>query len=642
MSDDRRRSEVWKFFKVIESNQEKKKVECSMCYTELTYSGGSTGTMTNHLRLKHSEVFIASQARYRSTRSCKSTYTRRTNQPVIVSHSSLMAKDEWEKCTAKLAAMCAFDLRPISIVEGTGFKEFIKELNPLYEVPDRATVAHFVRLQYEEEKQTLREKLANQVGMAFTLDLWVSVATEAYVTVTTHFLDENWELNNCILATKEVEEQHTGLNISTEIRKLLTEFDIPEKKIYGLVTENSANMVNCGNGLGWPQVKCFGHTLQLSIRGAFDEVRALSDTIAAAKMLVAYFHGSASATLELQSQQKQLELSEHILITDCTSRWNTTFDMFECLVRERLNIHAVLNCPEVTKPSDAMNLTLSDSQWDIIEAMVPVLRPLHVATRIMCSQEYPTLSGVYPILCSLKNQHLRVKETDIEAVADFKRIVVSVLEMCYNTADEVLCQDPALICTFLDPRYKSLLFLKPSQREAVRAQVVSYMQSDGPPGQSRSLRSSAKRLKSDHSQSDMAFLLGEYYQDGDDSDSSPTPEEELGQYVLSKAVPTAVNPIAWWKENSTSFPAVAKLARKFLCIPATAVPSERVFSTAGDTLTKLRASLDPDTVSELIFVNKVLRTKEPQQDTDEARSAEREDTFTLQHQVLIKQEDCSS
>ncbi|MBN3273428.1 ZBED1 protein, partial [Polyodon spathula] len=583
MSDDRRRSEVWKFFKVIESNQEKKKVECSMCYTELTYSGGSTGTMTNHLRLKHSEVFIASQARYRSTRSCKSTYTRRTNQPVIVSHSSLMAKDEWEKCTAKLAAMCAFDLRPISIVEGTGFKEFIKELNPLYEVPDRATVAHFVRLQYEEEKQTLREKLANQVGMAFTLDLWVSVATEAYVTVTTHFLDENWELNNCILATKE-----------------------------------------------------------LSIRGAFDEVRALSDTIAAAKMLVAYFHGSASATLELQSQQKQLELSEHILITDCTSRWNTTFDMFECLVRERLNIHAVLNCPEVTKPSDAMNLTLSDSQWDIIEAMVPVLRPLHVATRIMCSQEYPTLSGVYPILCSLKNQHLRVKETDIEAVADFKRIVVSVLEMCYNTADEVLCQDPALICTFLDPRYKSLLFLKPSQREAVRAQVVSYMQSDGPPGQSRSLRSSAKRLKSDHSQSDMAFLLGEYYQDGDDSDSSPTPEEELGQYVLSKAVPTAVNPIAWWKENAPSFPAVAKLARKFLCIPATAVPSERVFSTAGDTLTKLRASLDPDTVSELIFVNKVLRTKEPQQDTDEARSAEREDTFTLQHQVLIKQEDCSS
>ncbi|MGH0123282.1 UNVERIFIED_CONTAM: hypothetical protein FKN15_021022 [Acipenser sinensis] len=114
--------------------------------------------------------------------------------------------------------------------------------------------------------------------------------------------------------------------------------------------------------------------------------------------------------------------------------------------------------------------------------------------------------------------------------------------MCYNTSDEVFCQDPALICTFLDPRYKSLLFLKPSQREAVRAQVVSYMQSDGPPGQSSRLRSSAKRLKREHAQSDMAFLLGEYYQDGDDSDSSPTPEEELGQSLAIDDLKIARNP----------------------------------------------------------------------------------------------------
>jgi hypothetical protein len=52
------------------------------------------------------------------------------------------------------------------------------------------------------------------------------------------------------------------------------------------------------------------------------------------------------------------------------------------------------------------------------------------------------------------------------------------------------------------------------------------------------------------------------------------------------------------------FPAVARLAKEYLCMPATEVPSERAFSVAGLTVTKLRSSLDPDTVDHIIFINK--------------------------------------
>ena len=48
------------------------------------------------------------------------------------------------------------------------------------------------------------------------------------------------------------------------------------------------------------------------------------------------------------------------------------------------------------------------------------------------------------------------------------------------------------------------------------------------------------------------------------------------------------------------------LAKKLLCIPATFVPSEHLFSTAGNIVTKKRASLDPDNVECLRFW---LRTK---------------------------------
>lgn len=62
--------------------------------------------------------------------------------------------------------------------------------------------------------------------------------------------------------------------------------------------------------------------------------------------------------------------------------------------------------------------------------------------------------------------------------------------------------------------------------------------------------------------------------------------------------------VEWWKTNAARFPDLAKVARAILCIPATSTPSERLFSTAGLTVTKLRNSLKPENVDALLFLNK--------------------------------------
>jgi hypothetical protein len=62
------------------------------------------------------------------------------------------------------------------------------------------------------------------------------------------------------------------------------------------------------------------------------------------------------------------------------------------------------------------------------------------------------------------------------------------------------------------------------------------------------------------------------------------------------------NPLLWWKSNSTQFPTISKIARKFLCIPATSAPSERVFSVAGLVISKLRAHLTPENASCIIML----------------------------------------
>ena len=63
-----------------------------------------------------------------------------------------------------------------------------------------------------------------------------------------------------------------------------------------------------------------------------------------------------------------------------------------------------------------------------------------------------------------------------------------------------------------------------------------------------------------------------------------------------------INPLICWKEYCDRFPIIAKVARRTLCIPATSAPSERAFSVAGLTISKLRSRLKPENASCLIFL----------------------------------------
>ena len=65
----------------------------------------------------------------------------------------------------------------------------------------------------------------------------------------------------------------------------------------------------------------------------------------------------------------------------------------------------------------------------------------------------------------------------------------------------------------------------------------------------------------------------------------------------------------WWRDNCCSFPGIARLARKYLAVPASSVPSERMFSSAGNFATKQRARLDPDALERDVLLHHYLNEK---------------------------------
>ena len=52
--------------------------------------------------------------------------------------------------------------------------------------------------------------------------------------------------------------------------------------------------------------------------------------------------------------------------------------------------------------------------------------------------------------------------------------------------------------------------------------------------------------------------------------------------------------------TSYRFLTLVSLAKTVLCVPATSMPSERLFSVAGYIVNKLRSSLDPANVNMLV------------------------------------------
>ncbi|GAA6088583.1 zinc finger BED domain-containing protein 1-like [Tachysurus ichikawai] len=79
--------------------------------------------------------------------------------------------------------------------------------------------------------------------------------------------------------------------------------------------------------------------------------------------------------------------------------------------------------------------------------------------------------------------------------------------------------------------------------------------------------------------------------------------KEVQMYFSESQIDKQEDPLGWWKENEDRFPNLSKMARSFLCIPATSTPSERIFSAAGNICSQKRARLSREHVDMLTFLH---------------------------------------
>ena len=218
-----------------------------------------------------------------------------------------------------------------------------------------------------------------------------------------------------------------------------------------------------------------------------------------------------------------------------------------------------------------------------------------------------TLSAVRPLIHKLLTNYLQATPEDSRVKKEIKKAVKMDLENRYQDpeVEEVLNK-----ACFLDPRFKSLSFLPEAQRNfiisLVEEEVAELRQAAAASEDTTESTSTEGGPQKKKSKKGLFSLL----EDLMDSPSviSDIPQEaakkEVHQYLSLDVSPSdnPVDPMKWWKTYCVQLPFLSLLARKYLCIPATSVPSERAFSVSGNIITSKRSCLHPENAEMLSFL----------------------------------------
>ena len=496
-------------------------------------------------------------------------------------------------------------MRPLSTVELPGFQKMVTKLNPRYQLPSRN---YFSRTAipglYSEVRQDIEQKLIqHNTFYSATTDMWTSGSTDPYISFTIHYINSNWDMCSHCLTTTYLAEDHTGENIKMSLLDTLSEWNLNATHLVAITTDSGANIKRACSLLGWTRISCFGHNLDLAIQKSLQDERVVR-VLRICRQIVAKFSQSWKKSRDLAAAQRQKGLPCHKLKGDCQTRWGSSLQMIKRIAEQREAISVVLASDVKTS-----HLVLNWQDCDIIDSMTAALDSLGDLTDALSAEKHITISAVCPLMNRLTKEMLKEADEDTSLTAQMKRIIRVDLESRYQSLDLGI---PLLdICSFLDPRFKDSdhFTLQDSIKDKIKEQMKEVLQvknsamiPDGEPGGQPEQSTGPPPTKK---KSWLTKILGpavEQTSTGIGITPFQTIVKEFDQYLHYPKVDLETNPLEWWKLHDKQFPLLSELARRYLCICATSVPSERVFSTGGNVVTAARSALKPHNVSKLIFL----------------------------------------
>lgn len=331
--------------------------------------------------------------------------------------------------------------------------------------------------------------------------------------------------------------------------------------------------------------------------------------IGVCKKVVSSFSLSWKRRRELAAVQTELGLPVHQLITESPTRWGSRQAMIERVLEQEKAIARVLGSDKKCR-----HLVPTWQDLEVLESVNKAVKPLQDFTDALSGESYVTVSFIKPTLSMFRSNILKPEDDDTELTKTIKENILSYMTDKYSDPDKDELLDMA---SLMDPRFRTT-YTRPEMVEHIKKRAVTellYLPTDKTtpePGPAVQVRQEEEEAQTGPGPAPKKRRsLASFFQKKNVPSSSLSEADkirtELETYLLTPEISEDADPLQWWKKHEDNFPRLSKLAKKYLSIPATSAPSERLFSVGGNIVTCHRASLKPDVVDRLVFLAKNLQ-----------------------------------
>ena len=340
---------------------------------------------------------------------------------------------------------------------------------------------------------------------------------------------------------------------------------------------------------------CAGHHLNLIAQAGFKQCQSAAALVNKCKKIVEHIKSSTPAGYLLIKYQELLELPLHRVLQENNTRWWSILLMMQSLIDNKDAITLVL----AHQNKSHLILTPSDNRDMLL--IIKLLKPFKVCGEKLSSESNVTISLIIPLFQSLK-QHLTALNNDTIMIQNMKKFMLLKMKTRYSSQQTQFLTT----CTLLDIRYKSSMYVSHGfdQLEKDVKQILEDQEQSQhviPATQGQELHN----LSSFDNKSIFDFeddVVGD--SENIEIYSLRNEISHFKSVTMSKDDKEKCNVLQWWKANKSQFPGLFKAAVSFLHIPATSVPSERIFSLAGYIVCDRRSKLLPANVNKFIFLKK--------------------------------------
>ncbi|KAK9755535.1 hypothetical protein RND81_01G032400 [Saponaria officinalis] len=271
---------------------------------------------------------------------------------------------------------------PFTYAEHEGNRDLHLYLNDNVKFMSRNTAKNYCMKIHEREKKKLTEEISKLSGkICLTCDMWTSCVGQGYLSLTAHYVDDEWKLHAKIFNFYHLEPPHDAVNMHEKLIEFIKEWGIT-KKVFTVTLDNARCNDNMQNLLAaslkvhsplhrdgkFFHVRCGAHILNLIVQ----EGLKLVDGVAKIKKLVTYIGSSERRKLKFKENVIScgLDCSKGLYV-DCPTRWNSTFKMLcrALYFREAYSNISLSSRYDVTFPS-----LPTEAEWVRINKICTLLK----------------------------------------------------------------------------------------------------------------------------------------------------------------------------------------------------------------------------------------------------------------------------